>query len=58
MGFPPFFFALITQPKMEAKGKKATILTSEKSILAALGLQYSCCTLCSDCWTKQAFHQD
>jgi hypothetical protein len=52
-----FFSALITQPKMEAKGKKATIMISEKSILATLGLQCSCHTLCSDHWTKQALYQ-
>jgi hypothetical protein len=42
---------------MEAKGKRAIIMTSEKSILVALGLQCSCHTLCSDRWTKQALHQ-
>jgi hypothetical protein len=56
-GLPSIFFALITQPKMVAKGKRATIMTSEKSILATLGLQCSCCNLCSDRWTKQALHQ-
>ena len=38
-------------------GKRATLMTMEKSILVALGLQCSCRSQCSDRWSKQALRQ-
>jgi hypothetical protein len=37
-------------------GKRATINTQEKSIIAALSLQCNCQFQCSDCWNKAGVH--
>jgi hypothetical protein len=39
-------------------GKRATINTQEKSIIAALSLQCNCQFQCSDRWNKARVHSD